>query len=77
MPDKIFENNRLVSIYDSFDGNRNDLRNYIEIVKELSAKHILDVGCGTGCLAILLSDLGLKVTALEPAKASLDFAKKK
>jgi ubiquinone/menaquinone biosynthesis C-methylase UbiE len=77
MPDPIFENPRLVSIYDHFDGQRRDLGNYISIVKEFKAKSVLDVGCGTGCLACCLAEEGVEVTGLEPAQASLDFARRK
>lgn len=77
MADKIFEDPRLVCIYDAFDGPRGDLDNYIALVKELKANSILDVGCGTGCLAVRLTEQGFVVTGLEPAKASLDFAKRK
>jgi len=77
MPDQIFENPRLVAIYDDFGSPRSDLDHYVSIVKELNAKSVLDVGCGTGCLAIQLSEQGFAVTGLEPAKASLDFARRK
>lgn len=52
MADQIFENIRLVSIYDEFDGSRIDLDHYVSIIKEFSAKSVLDIGCGTGCLAL-------------------------
>ena len=45
--------------------------------KELRAKTVLDIGCGTGCLAYLLADQGFNVIGAEPAKASLDFARNK
>ncbi len=77
MPDLIFEDARLVSIYDSLDGPRKDLDHYISIVKELGAKSLLDVGCGTGSLACLLAERGLKITGVDPARASLDFARTK
>lgn len=35
MPDQIFENPRLAEIYDAFDGSRDDLVYYLNIVKEL------------------------------------------
>lgn len=77
MADQIFENIRLVSIYDEFDKPRIDLDHYISIIKEVSAKSILDIGCGTGCLALRLIEQGIAVTGLDPAKASLDFAQSK
>jgi SAM-dependent methyltransferase len=77
MPDPIFENTRLVQIYDAFDGERFDLDHYIAITKELGAQSILDIGCGTGCLACMLGGQGFEVIGVEPAKASLDFARKK
>lgn len=77
MSDLIFEDPRLVSIYDSFDGQRKDLDHYVALVGELRAKSVLDVGCGTGCLACLLADKGIEITGVDPAKASLDFARKK
>ncbi len=38
---------------------------------------ILDVGCGTGALAYALSDMGVKVTGVDPAKRMLKVARKK
>ncbi len=77
MADPIFENSRLVEIYDVLDGKREDLDHYIAIAKELSAQSILDVGSGTGCFALLAADHGFQVTSVEPAQASLEWARKK
>lgn len=38
---------------------------------------MLDIGCGTGTLACLLAQRGLRVTAVDPAAASLDVARSK
>jgi SAM-dependent methyltransferase len=77
MPDQIFENHRLVAIYDYCDGQREDLEHYVAIVKEFGAKSVLDVGCGTGCFACRLVEEGINVTGLDPAQASIDFARHK
>ena len=77
MSDLIFEDERLVAIYDNLDGPRRDLDHYIAIAKELNAKSILDVGSGTGCFALLASEHGFDVTGLEPAQASSNFARRK
>jgi SAM-dependent methyltransferase len=77
MPDQIFENPRLVAIYDDLDGKRRDLDHYLVIAKELKARSILDIGSGTGCFACLASKNGFEVTALEPAQGSLDLARRK
>jgi SAM-dependent methyltransferase len=77
MPDQKFANPRLVAIYDHFDGPRRDLDHYVSIINELEAKSVVDVGCGTGSFACMLSELGYLVTALDPAAASLDVAKTK
>ena len=58
MPDAIFAHPRLAQIYDAFDGPRDDLAAYVAIAEELGADRILDVGCGTGCLALLLARTG-------------------
>jgi SAM-dependent methyltransferase len=77
MPDKIFENPRLVEIYDYFDGPRADLEHYLALLEELGAKSVLDVGCGTGSFACMLGKLGYDVIGLDPAEASLNFAQSK
>lgn len=77
MPDAIFAHPRLAAVYDAFDGPRDDLAVYLDLADELAAKHVLDVGCGTGCLAILLAEHGRSVVGVDPAVASLEVAKSK
>lgn len=77
MPDAIFAHPTLARIYDAFDGVRDDLDPYVDLVCELSARHVLDVGCGTGSLAVLLARRGITVTGVDPAAASLDVASDK
>ncbi|WP_167475460.1 class I SAM-dependent methyltransferase [Nocardia arthritidis] len=77
MPDPLFAHPRLAAVYDAFDGPRHDLPAYLGIADELDARRVVDIGCGTGCLAILLADGGRTVTGVEPAAASLDIARAK
>jgi SAM-dependent methyltransferase len=75
--DEVFLHPRLAAIYDALDSDRSDLEVYVAIAAELGATRVLDVGCGTGTFALLLAARGSEVTALDPARASLDVARKK
>ncbi len=63
--------------YDTFDGSRDDLVAYLAIADELAARRVVDLGCGTGCLALLLAATDRQVIAVDPAAASLDVAQAK
>lgn len=77
MADQIFEHPRLAAIYDDLDADRSDLEVYADIVGELGARRVLDVGCGTGTFAVMLAGRGLDVIGLDPAAASLEVARHK
>jgi len=77
VPDAIFSHPRLAAVYDAFDGDRRDLDFYVDIADELGARSVIDVGCGTGNLALLLAASGRRVVAVEPAAASLAVATSK
>jgi SAM-dependent methyltransferase len=75
MPDAIFEDPRLVRVYDPLDPDRSDLDAYVAFIHEAGATSVLDVGCGTGTLACRLAADGIAIVAVDPALASLDVAR--
>lgn len=76
-PDPIFVDPRLARLYDAFDDDRGDLDLYVGLAERLGARTVVDVGCGTGVLALLLAARGLRVTGVDPAAASLEVARGK
>ena len=76
-PDPAFADPRLAPLYDDLDPDRSDLDAYAAIVEEVAAELVIDVGCGTGCLAVRLAEEGRRVVGLDPAGASLDMARAK
>lgn len=77
MPDQLYENPRLAAIYDALDPDRSDLVPYLFMVREFDARTVVDLGCGTGVLALELAGLGLAVTGVDPAGGSLTVARGK
>ena len=75
MVDEEFRHPRLAALYDALDPGRGDLAAYVDLVVELGADRVLDVGCGTGRLAVLLAARGLDVIGVDPAAASLSVAR--
>ena len=72
-----YDDPRLAAVYDVFDSDRRDLDVYAQIAGELGARRVLDLGCGTGTLAITLAERGLAVVGVDPAAAMLDVAQGK
>ncbi|MXG88885.1 methyltransferase domain-containing protein [Nocardioides flavescens] len=76
-PDAAFADARLAALYDPLDTDRSDLEQYVAIVEELGARIVVDLGCGTGVLALLLAERDVDVTGVDPAIASVDVARSK
>jgi len=76
-PDPAFADPRLAVLYDALDDDRSDLDAYVAIAEEVGASRVIDIGCGTGSLAVRLAALGLEVVGVDPAEASLGVARGK
>jgi SAM-dependent methyltransferase len=74
-PDATFSDPRQAVLYDVFNNDRSDLEAYVRIAAEVEAHRVVDVGCGTGSLAVRLAALGFSVIGVDPAGASLDVAR--
>lgn len=77
VPDLLFSLPRLAEVYDALDPDRGDLEVYAALLAELGAQSVMDVGCGTGTLAVMLAAQGLEVVGVDPAQASLGVAVRK
>lgn len=68
----------MAAVYDALDPDRSDLDVYVSLVAdELGARSVLDIGCGTGTFALMLVDRGIEVVGVDPARASVDVARRK
>jgi len=76
-PDPAFADPRLAVLYDVLDADRSDLDAYMAIADEVGASSVIDIGCGTGALAVRLARSGRTVVGVDPAGASLDIARAK
>ena len=73
-----FEDPRLVAVYDATCPWSRDDDFFVAVAEETgSARRVLDLGCGTGRLAIGLAARGHTVTGVDPARASLTAARAK
>jgi len=72
-----FRDPRLVEVYDAeCPWSRDDVF-FLSIADRSPAVRVVDLGCGTGRLAIGMSAAGHTVTGVDPARASLDAARMK
>lgn len=70
-----FDEPRLTAFYDTENSGRHDIDFYLALAEELSARHVVDIGCGTGVLAVELAERGHRVTGVDPSPAMLNVAK--
>jgi ubiquinone/menaquinone biosynthesis C-methylase UbiE len=72
-----FEDPRLVEVYDAENVWGWDDDFFMSALAERSAPRVLDLGCGTGRLAIAMAAAGHEVTAVDPARAAIEAARRK
>jgi SAM-dependent methyltransferase len=72
-----FIDRRLVDVYDAECPWSRDDDYFSSVVGETPSARVLDLGCGTGRLALGLARAGHAVTGIDPARASLAAAQRK
>src|SRR5260221_9977728 len=72
-----FNDPGLVMVYDAAFGWSRDDDFFLSIVNETPAARVIDLGCGTGRLALGMAAAGHTITGVDPAKASLEAARAK
>src|SRR3712207_4747498 len=72
-----FRDPRLVTVYDIECPWTREDDFFVSVLAGEPATDVLDLGCGTGRLAIALAARGYHVTGVDPARPSLDRARGK
>jgi len=72
-----FYDPRLVAVYDAAFGWARDDDYFLAVATEFGPARVLDLGCGTGRLALAMAAAGHSVTGVDPATASIEAARRK
>jgi SAM-dependent methyltransferase len=72
-----FSDPRIVALYDTLNPFGDDSEFFCKQAEKLSAKTIIDLGCGTGLLTVELAKRGHSMTGIEPSEAMLAVAQAK
>jgi SAM-dependent methyltransferase len=70
-----FADPRLAGLYDTLTAGRHDIGFYLALAAELGARTVVDVGCGTGVLAVELAGRGHAATGVDPSSGMLAVAR--
>ena len=69
----LYTDPRLVALYDALNPFADDTAFYLALAE--SARHVVDLGCGTGLLACELAKRGHRVTGIDPSPQMLQVAR--
>ena len=64
-------------VYDQVNGKGIDEEFFLALMKKINVKKIADLGCGTGRLTTQFSKAGYTITAIDPNKEAIEYAKSK
>lgn len=73
----MFDDPQLAALYDAVNLHEEDTRFYVGLAAELAPVDIVDIGCGTGRLALILATRGFSVTGIDPSTPMLAIARGK
>ena len=73
----MFTDPELAALYDTIHLHAADTPFYVELVAELAPRDVVDLGCGTGRLALILASRGYRVTGIDPSPQMLGVARRK
>lgn len=77
MTAKWTEDARLVATYDVECAGRHDHEFYLDRIRRLEARRVVDLGCGTGVFATAAAELGVGVVGIDPSPAMIDAARRR
>jgi 2-polyprenyl-3-methyl-5-hydroxy-6-metoxy-1,4-benzoquinol methylase len=66
----------LVAVYDALNGSRPDFDFHLAAIGSARSR-VLDIGCGTGTLAVALARLGHRVVAVDPSAPMIEAARRR
>lgn len=75
--DGVFADPRLTNLYDTINSHAEDTAFYLDLTAELVPVDVVDLGCGTGRLALILAARGHRVTGVDPSPQMLAVARDK
>lgn len=73
----MFDDPKLAALYDVINLHTEDMPFYVDLAAELAPVDVIDLGCGTGRLALILSARGYRVTGFDPSRQMLAVARAK